>query len=152
MFENDYLMRMILQLAEAIRKSLMKGHKDVYSELHDIERAIGDAVDMDPQLLLSLAPESVVSMLQLGSFDEQLGGFVVRALFYEAGLLEEQNRFGTADLRRAQANAIAQAYSIDVSIADASPEALEEFVKQWDAQHDTNYRSDEDSTALGFLG
>ena len=127
MFENDYLMRMILKLVEAMRRSLEKRYGSFAEEQEEIERAIGDAVDMDPQLLLSLTPESVVSMLQLGSFDAKLGAYVVRALFYEADLFEEQGRFGSADLRRAQARAISEAYGVDADIESATPESLEEF-------------------------
>ena len=134
MFEKDYLMRMFLQLAEAIRKSLMKEHESTEDALRDLERTIGDAVDIDPQVLLSLTPESVVSMLKLGTFDPELGGLVVRALFYQSNIYEELGQFGHADLRRAQANAIAQAYGIDVSIADSTPEMLEEYFAQLDAE------------------
>jgi hypothetical protein len=137
-FENDYIMRMILRLVEAIRRSLDKGYTNLEEEEAELERAIGDAVDMDPQLLLSLTPESVVSMLQLGSFDAKLGGYVVRALFYEADLLEEQERFGSADLRRAQAQAIAKAYNIDADIASARPEMLEEFFAAEEAEDAQN--------------
>ena len=130
MFENDYLMRMFLQLGYILRKSWLGRFDDSFEELEEIEHAIGDAVDMDHKLMFSLTPESVVSMLQIGSFDPELGGYIVRALFYEADLLDKLGRLGTADLRRAQAKAIAEAYSIDVSIADASPEALEEYFNQ----------------------
>ena len=130
MFEKDYLMRMFLQLGYILRKSWLGHFDNSFEELEEIENAIGDAVDMDHKLMFSLTPESVVSMLQIGDFDPELGGYIVRALFYEADLLEKLGRIGTADLRRAQANAIAEAYSVDVSIADASPEALEEYFKQ----------------------
>lgn len=132
MFENDYIMRMFLQLSEAIRRSLNKEYQSSEDELRDIERAIGDAVDLDANVLLSLTPESVVSLLQLGNFDPELGGYIVRALFYEADLFEQQDQFGHADLRRSQAKAIAETYGIDVSIADATPEMLEEYFAQLD--------------------
>jgi len=121
---------MFLQLGYILRKSWLGHFDNSFEELEEIENAIGDAVDMDHKLMFSLTPESVVSMLQIGDFDPELGGYIVRALFYEADLLEKLGRIGTADLRRAQANAIAEAYSVDVSIADASPEALEEYFKQ----------------------
>ena len=134
MFENDYIMRMILQLGMILRRSWFKKYEHFSDERDDIERAIGDAVDMDPKLLLSLTPESVVSMLQLGSFDKQLGGYVVRALYYEADLLEEHGLLGTADLRRAQANSIADAYGIDKDIAFSGPEELIDFFNQQDSE------------------
>ncbi|MDR2714520.1 MAG: hypothetical protein LBB42_03195 [Coriobacteriales bacterium] len=132
MFENDYIMRMIMQLTDAITRSLQRGYADPQKEIEDLENAMADLVDMDAKTLFTLAPESMVSMLQLGSFDAELGGYLVRALYYEADLLEEQGLLGTADLRRAQANAIADTYSIDKDIANAGPEALEEYFAQQD--------------------
>jgi len=121
---------MILQLGTVLRRSWLRQYDDFDAEREDIERAIGDAVDIEPKTLLSLAPESIVSMLALGNFDAELGGYVVRALYFEADLLEKQGLFGTSDLRKAQANAIADAYGIDKDIANAGPEMLKELFRE----------------------
>ncbi|MDR2491940.1 MAG: hypothetical protein LBD25_00515 [Coriobacteriales bacterium] len=134
MFQNDYLMRMILQLVEALRRSMNKEHQTRDEELSDLERSIGDAVDMDPDLFLSLAPESMVSVLQIGEFDPGLAGLVVRSLYYEADLLYQNGNKPAADLRRAQADALARAYGVDADIASASPDALEEYFRQREAE------------------
>jgi hypothetical protein len=59
-----------------------------------------------------------------------LGGYVLRSLYLEADILDEAGHTQRADLRRSQADAIAQAYGFDVTPADASPEALEKFLAQ----------------------
>jgi len=127
MFENDYIMRMILQLVSVIQRSLLLRDLSPEVEAKDIEDAVGNAIDIDARLFFSLAPESMVSMLQLGSFDEQLSGYVLRSMYYEADILEKAGDIQRASLRRSQADAIAKAYGADVTPADATPAALEAF-------------------------
>ncbi|MDR1713968.1 MAG: hypothetical protein LBR39_07465 [Coriobacteriales bacterium] len=124
MFENDYLMRMIMQLATVLRKMLLEHPNDPLETAEDIERAIGNAVDIDPDLLFSFDPDSMVSMLQLGNFDEHLSGYVLRSMYYEASILEQAGQTQRADLRRAQADAVAKAYGVEISPEDLSEQAL----------------------------
>jgi hypothetical protein len=130
MFLNDYLMRIILQFVAALQKALRAQNMTPEEKAGTLEQAIGDAVNIDPRLLFSMDPESLVSMLQLGDFDEEIGGYVLRSMYLEADVLEEAGRAQRADLRRAQADAIARAYGFAVTPADATPEALEEFLAQ----------------------
>lgn len=128
MFQNDYLMRIIMQFVQALQRALRSQQASLSERAADLEQVIGDAVNIDPRLLLSTDPESLVSLLQLGDFDEQIGEYVLRSLFVEANLLDEAGQNDIADLRRAQADAIAQAYNLDVTAEDVEPEALEAFL------------------------
>jgi hypothetical protein len=139
MFQNDYLMRMILQMVAIMQRAMAQTKGDPEESAKEIERVIGDAVDIESSLFFSLAPESMVSMLQLGNFDEQLGGYVIRSMYYEAELLEKAGHLQRADLRRAQADAVAKAYGYDITPEDLSPEAMQEYFS------DTNPESEEDS-------
>ncbi|MDR0350023.1 MAG: hypothetical protein LBH64_00540, partial [Coriobacteriales bacterium] len=65
--------------------------------------------------------------------DEEIGGYVLRSIYLEADILEEAGNTQRADLRRAQADAIARAYGFDITSADVAPEALEEFLAQQEA-------------------
>jgi outer membrane protein TolC len=127
MFQNDYIMRMILQLVEAIRRSLQQGYASRDEEIESIEHALGDAMDLDPSLALNLEPASLVSVLDLGNFDDQLGGYVTRSLYYQADLLDAEGKTQRASLRRAQADAIAARYNIEITRESVSPEELEAF-------------------------
>ncbi|HBT95643.1 MAG TPA: hypothetical protein DEB24_05975 [Coriobacteriia bacterium] len=127
MFQNDYLMRIIMQFVQALQRALRNRQASPTERAADLEQVIGDAVNIDPRLLLSTDPESVVSLLQLGDFDEQIGEYVLRSLYMEANLLDEAGQGELADLRRAQAGAIAEAYNLDVTAEDVDPEALEAF-------------------------
>jgi hypothetical protein len=130
MFENDYIMRMILQLTRALRRSLIKEYPSPDMEIHDIEGKVAEALDLDPRLMFKLEPESLVSLLQLGNVDPILAIYAVRSIYYESDLLEENGELEKAELRRRQADAIAEAYDIEVTMADGSPEALEEFLDE----------------------
>ena len=128
MFQNDYLMRMILQLVAVIQRALRyEKNRDDEQTAQEIEVLIGSAVGIDPGLLFSMAPESMVSLLQLGDFDDKLCAYVVRSIYFEAELLERQGLQQRADLRRAQADAIDRAYGAGVTSEDLGPEALAAF-------------------------
>jgi hypothetical protein len=134
MFLNDYLMRIILQFVVALQKALREQNLTPEEKAGSLEQAVGDAVNIDPRLLFAMDPESLVSMLQLGDFDEEIGGYVLRSMYFESAILEDAGHARRASLRRAQADAIARAYGFDVTPADATPEALEEFLKQQETQ------------------
>jgi hypothetical protein len=134
-FLNDYLMRIILQFVAALQRALREQNMTPEEKAGTLEQAVGDAVNIDPRLLFSMDPESLVSMLQLGDFDEEIGGYVLRSMYFEADILDEAGHVQRADLRRAQADAIARAYGFDVTPADVAPEALEEFLEQQESDH-----------------
>jgi hypothetical protein len=130
MFLNDYLMRMIMQFVVALQRALRDHNLSAAEKADSLEQAVGDAVGIDPQMLFSMDPDSMVSLLQLGDFDENLGGYVVRSMYFEADILEEAGYTQSADLRRSQADAIVRTYGLAVTPADATPAALEEFLQQ----------------------
>ena len=129
MFENDYLMRIFLQFIAALKRALRQHTVSPEARAADLEQLVGEAVNIDARLLFSLAPESLVSMLQIGEFDEGLGGYILRSMYLEADLLEEAGLYERANLRRSQADAIARAYGFDITAEDATSEALEEFLR-----------------------
>jgi len=129
-FENDYLMRMILQLARVLRRSLIREYPTPDVEIRDIESKVAEALDLDPRLMFKLEPESLVSLLQLGNVDPVLAIYAVRSIYYESDILEANGELEKAELRRRQADAIAEAYDIEVTLADASPEAMEQFLNE----------------------
>jgi hypothetical protein len=79
--------------------------------------------------LFNLAPESMVSMLQLGTFNPEMGEYVVRAIYQIANVMDADGQHEKAALRRSQAAAIANAYHITCDPADVSEEALKAFLE-----------------------
>lgn len=124
MLHQDYLMRMFLQLATAIRESYQRARKDddplAAAEL--IEASLENATEIDGALLLRMAPETMAAMLQLSDPDPQLMEYVSRSLLLSSQYLQEGGQQDQAQLRAGQAYAVAQAFgvSLDPSCVEAS--------------------------------
>ncbi len=133
MLQQDYLMRMILQLIEAIMKSLETARGDAadpQASADLLEAAIGTATDIDGGVLLSLEPESVVSILQVSGTDPHVVEYVGRSLFLESSYLDEASKLELAALRAAQAQALAQAYGFDLDANVGAEAAMDAFLER----------------------
>jgi hypothetical protein len=121
---------MILRLVNALTRSLnISDATNRKLAIESLEDSVADSVNIDPDLLYSLAPDSMVSMLNLGDFDERLGGYVVRSLYRIAELYDDYGMTATAALRREQADAINNRWKIGIVAADLSSDALEAFLE-----------------------
>lgn len=127
MLQQDYLVRMFVQLANAIRESLQRarGDSDPVSAAELLDQSIEDATEMDGALLLRMAPESMAAMLQLSQSDPQLMEYVSRTLLLSSVYLNEAGKSTESQLRREQAYAVARAFNIELSDESISPEELE---------------------------
>lgn len=132
MLQQDYLMRMFTALAVAIRESIMRaqGDEDPEGAAELLEAALDNATEIDGSLLLQMAPESFVMMVQLSQTDPALIGYISRTLMLESQYLSKAGLDAKAELRAGQAQALAQAYGFQVDESDVSPEGLEEFFAQ----------------------
>jgi len=129
MLEEDYLMRMILLFVRFLLQSLGQRDRDPRDASRDLERQIGDALNIDPGLLFSLAPDSLVMMLKLGDLDRRLAGFVVRAMALDAIYLDAAGSTQAAELRRAQLAALAASEGLDADPGSLTPEAIAAFAE-----------------------
>lgn len=132
MLQQDYLVRMLMRLAEAISKSLAKAKDDDDPEeaAELLENAIGEATELDGAVLLSLAPESIASVVQISGTDPRVVEYIARTLMLEASCLEDAGKSEKAALRNEQALALANAYGIDVSSVELSEEEFEAFFEE----------------------
>lgn len=91
-------------MAALVRRALEKsGIKDA-EEPHEVaDQAIGLALDMDPGLASRLSPESLVSLLELGSLDDRVIELVAQAIELELGALQAGGDTISAEFRRSQA-------------------------------------------------
>ncbi|MDR0888671.1 MAG: hypothetical protein LBM21_02095 [Coriobacteriales bacterium] len=135
MFERDYLMRQIMDLVVAIRRSLEHKYKSPEEEIKDIEDSVGDAVNIDSELLLSMDAQSMLQMLEISDIDPKLVGYLVRSLYYVSGLSEDCGMRERAELRKSQADALVSAYGVDIDPDTcATPEELEAFFDEQEEQ------------------
>lgn len=132
MYQSDYLMRMFLALATAIRDSIMRarGEDDLEGATEMLEMAFSQATEIDGSLLLKMAPESMVAMLQTTDADPKLMGYLARTLLLESTYLEQMHEDELSSLRRSQAFALSDAYGLGLDDAAVDPQALEEFMER----------------------
>ncbi len=129
MFQQDYLMRLFMQLAEGIRKSIRRAidEKDPEAAADMLEATVGEATELDGAVLLSLAPESIASVVQISGTDPRAVEYICRSLLLEAEYLREAGKSDKAELRSQQAYALGDAYGIDLTDVSLDEDALEEF-------------------------
>ena len=132
MFEQDYLVQLLLQFFQGLLKSYERWNEkeDPQGAADLIEAAVGEATEMDGAILLSLAPESIASVMQVSGIDPNVTQFVARSLLLESVYLRDAGNEGLAATREGQARAIAAAYGFclpeDASDFETITEGLEE--------------------------
>ena len=84
-----------------------------------LESAIGDATDLDGSMLLSLAPESMASVLQVSGVDPHVTEYVANSLQLESEFLRSAGNDELAEVRAGQARALASAYGLE--LAEGTP-------------------------------
>lgn len=128
MFERDYLLKLFTEFAAAIMRSLhiVQEERDPVSAADMLDTAIGDAVGLDAATFLSLAPESIAQIMQVSGTDPGVTEYVARSLMLSASYRADAGQDDVAALRRAQAQAVADAYGHDISDMQGNPEEPEQ--------------------------
>lgn len=121
-------MRMLLAFFQAIMnaKSRAVNDKDKLGAAEMLENAVGEASELDTATLLSMAPDSIASILSVTGCDASVTEFMVRSLMQAATYRREAGDEDIANLREAQARAIADAYGHDLTIS------IDEFLQNFE--------------------
>ena len=116
MFERDYLVRMLVEFAASIRRAMQRARdeEDLDGACMTLESSISSATDLDGEVLLSLSPESIAQVMQVSDVDPRVVTYIAHSMKLESEYLLELNNKQKAELRIAQANALARAYNIDL--------------------------------------
>ena len=132
MFEQDYLVRLLLQFFQGMLKSLERHteQEDPQGAADLIETSVGEATDMDGAALLSLAPESIASVMRISGIDPNVTQFIARSLLLESVYLTDAGNDGLAATRRGQARAIAAEYGFDLPSDPSDFEAITEGLEE----------------------
>ncbi len=112
-------MRLITNLAEAIRKTIFDEKPDPRKSAETLEEAISNATEIDGETLLSLAPESMASVIQVTGTDPRVCGYIAHTLLLESEYLQQAGEAELSQVRAEQARALAKAYDVDLEINDA---------------------------------
>lgn len=124
MLQRDYLAKVIesftKRTSETLRDAVVLRSDEGVSETED---TLGELMELDPAMFLSLAPDSMVTMMRLGGNGEAVGDFVAYVLnaLADASLISGDR--DTARLRRDQARAVALAFGVS---RDVVPEQYAE--------------------------
>lgn len=120
MFERDYLMKLISDLIQAMAKSMIQADEEEnpYAAARSLELAIGNAVDMDASLFLSLQPDSMSSMMSISSIDANGAEYIARSLALAAVYNKQAGDEQLSALRLGQAKAVASAYGLSIEDMD----------------------------------
>lgn len=121
--KNDYLLDQIARFVESITAGIGKSRAGRADDaIEAFEAVAGDVLDMDAETALSLAPASLVTMMQLSAVDDSLAAYTVYALERAADAYDGRGD-ATGQLRRAQAQAIADAFGFEVSVVPPEVQA-----------------------------
>ena len=128
MLQHDYILMLVTQFVQAISDAMIHAyqHQDMRS-IKQVEQAIGDLLQLDPDTTLMLTPESLVTMMNLSGIGDTVAGYAAYALNKLSSLYERRGDTGLADTRIRQARAVAVAFGWDLSEV---PEALKDLDKQ----------------------
>lgn len=136
MFEQDYLMKLLLAFYQAMFKSLRRvtdEDEDPKEAADMLDEVVGNAVGMDGTSLLSLTPESVAGVLQVSGTDPRVTEFIARSLLLSSEYLTQAKQGALASLRVEQARAVADAYGIDLPDDPTDLSDLKEMAEQANA-------------------
>lgn len=113
MLERDYITRIIETFSKSIVRALhITLVLEDYDGITEIEKAVGEALELDPTMLFALDPESFVTMMRLGGNGEALSDYVSYALEGLSDAYRAEGNKEAAKLRRAQARAVAAAFGV----------------------------------------
>lgn len=125
MLHRDYILDLVEHFVTGITDAFRRAVGGEPLALADAEREIGDILELDPSTALSLAPDSLVTMMVLSGMGDSVASYVCYALDRLATLYERQGNEDAAGLRRLQAKAVAESYGCDPATPPAELASLD---------------------------
>lgn len=132
MLHKDYLLEVIEQFVSTVAQALARAllQRD-FDAVDDVEAAVADLVQLDPETAMALAPESLVTMMLLSGTGDSIAGYAAYALNRLSDAYEAMGQPGLAEMRRNQAVAIADSFGADL---EQVPDEFRDLQAQLDAQ------------------
>ena len=124
MLHKDYLLEVIEQFVSTVSQALVRAllQRDVEAA-EEVEAAVADLVQLDPETAMALAPQSLVTMMLLSGTGDSVAGYAAYALNRLGDAYDNMGEHDVAELRREQAQAIADTFGADLN------EVPEEFAE-----------------------
>jgi hypothetical protein len=117
MLQRDYILELISQFADAVKQSLHRAKKDLDPEAcQDVERSIGELLELDYNTALSLSPDSLVTMMILSGIGDSVASYVCYSLMQLAEVYQARGEEDLAQIRIAQAKAVSESFNCDLDV------------------------------------
>lgn len=115
MLQRDYILELVDDFCQTICDPLRRALSGDLDACGDVERQIGGLLELDHRTALALAPDSLVTMMVLSGMGDVVASYVGVALVRLADAYEAAGDDDRAGLRRLQARAVAESFSLDLS-------------------------------------
>lgn len=129
MLQRDYILEVIDDFILTVTAGLGNALETQTEEsLDGVEAAVAELIDLSPETALALSPDSLVTMMLLSGVADSVAEYVVYALDRLSHVYEQLGDEDKAGLRRQQAVAVAQSFSVD---QNATPKQFKDFEEKY---------------------
>lgn len=126
MLQKDYVLEMVRRFGDVLARWLRPAVIDADGKaIDEVENAIGALIDLDGATALSLAPESLVTMMDLSGVADSVAGYASYALLRLGDAYDAAGNASVADVRREQARAISEAFGSELGRVPEEYQELE---------------------------
>ena len=113
MLQRDYILEIVGQFVEGVSDALRRAVSGDAAGAADVERQIGELLDLDAGTALALSPDSLVTMMVISGMGDSVASYVCYALERLSQVYAREGAEDLAGLRRLQARAVAESFSCD---------------------------------------
>lgn len=121
MLQKDYILEIVGQFVQRVTDAFRAASRGERTGCEDVEREIGELLELDHETALALSPDSLVTMMILSGMGDSVASYVCYALDRLGRVYEAQGEKDLAALRHLQAKAVAESFNCDENDA---PEEL----------------------------
>lgn len=126
MLHRDYLLEVIEQFVSTVSRALAEALlQRNFDAAEEVEEAVADLVQLDPQTAMSLSPDSLVTMMLLSGTGDAVAGYAAYALHRLGDAYDGMGKHDVAQMRREQALAIAESFGANVEEVPEEFQSLE---------------------------
>ena len=110
MLQKDYILEIVGDFVDGVAKHLDAALAGDAEATGAVEQDVAGLLDLDPEVALTLSPDSLVTMMVLSGMGDSVAAYVAFSLTRLADAYEAQGDVDTAALRRAQAAAVGESF------------------------------------------
>ena len=110
MLQKDYILEIVGDFVDGVAKHLAAALAGDAEATGKVEQDVAGLLDLDPEVALTLSPDSLVTMMVLSGMGDSVAAYVAFSLTRLADAYE-------AALRRAQAAAVGESFGCDPTVA-----------------------------------